>query len=73
MRDWRLSPAVFRVLSVKVLLNELPLEGKEKKRKKVLLATKIHAGGEKSRSILDYVDAALRPISNNQGFIGELK
>lgn len=50
----------------------MPLEGKEKKRKKVLLATKIQAGGDKSKSILDYVDEKIRPISNNQGFIGEL-
>lgn len=49
----------------------MPLEGKEKKRKKVLLATKIQAGGDKSKSILDYVDITVRPISNNQGFIGE--
>lgn len=47
------------------------MEGKEKKRKKVLLATKIQAGGDKSKSILDYVDTTVRPISNNQGFIGE--
>lgn len=58
---------------MKILLIEVPLEGKEKKRKKVLLATKIQAGGDKSKSILDYVDATVRPISNNQGFIGECK
>lgn len=56
---------------VQILLIEVPLEGKEKKRKKVLLATKIQAAGDKSRSILDYVDETIRPISNNQGFIGE--
>lgn len=56
---------------IKILLIEVPLEGKEKKRKKVLLATKIQAGGDKSKSILDYVDETIRPISNNQGFIGE--
>lgn len=55
-----------------ILLIEVPLEGKEKKRKKVLLATKIQAAGDKSKSILDYVDETIRPISNNQGFIGEL-
>lgn len=47
------------------------MEGKEKKRKKVLLATKIPAGGDRSKSILDYVDTTVRPIYNNQGFIGE--
>ena len=46
------------------------MEGKEKKRKKVLLTTKIKAG-DKSKSILDYVDEIMRPISNNQGFSGE--
>lgn len=56
----------------KILLKEVPLEGKEKKRKKVLLATKIKPG-DKSRSILDYVDETMRPISNNQSFIGETK
>lgn len=58
-------------MPVKILLIEVPLEGKEKKRKKVLLATKIQTGGDKSKSILDYVDETIRPISNNQGFIGE--
>lgn len=62
---------MFPLLPVKILLIEVPLEGKEKKRKKVLLATKIQAGGDKSKSILDYVDETIRPISNNQGFIGE--
>lgn len=62
---------MFPLVSVQILLIEVPLEGKEKKRKKVLLATKIQAGGDKSKSILDYVDETIRPISNNQGFIGE--
>lgn len=62
---------VFSMVPVKILLIEVPLEGKEKKKKKVLLATKIQAGGDKSKSILDYVDERIRPISNNQGFIGK--
>lgn len=62
---------MFLLVTVKILLSEVPLEGKEKKRKKVLLATKIHTGGDKSKSILDYVDETIRPISNNQGFIGK--
>lgn len=62
---------LFPLVPVQILLIEVPLEGKEKKRKKVLLATKIQAGGDKSKSILDYVDETIRPISNNQGFIGE--
>lgn len=61
----------FLWLSTKILLFEVPIEGKEKKKKKVLLATKIQAGGDKSKSILDYVDTTVRPVTNAQGFIGE--
>lgn len=60
----------FLLAHLKILLKEVPLEGKEKKRKKVLLATKIKPG-DKSRSILDYVDETVRPLSNNQSFMGE--
>lgn len=63
--------ATCSLLLIKIMLIEVPLEGKEKKRKKVLLATKIQSGGDKSKSILDYVDTTVRPLSNNQGFIGE--
>uniref|UniRef100_A0A3B4XTR6 KRIT1 ankyrin repeat containing n=1 Tax=Seriola lalandi dorsalis TaxID=1841481 RepID=A0A3B4XTR6_SERLL len=66
-----LSSKEYRAKAYEILLIEVPLEGKEKKRKKVLLATKIQAGGDKSKSILDYVDETIRPISNNQGFIGK--
>lgn len=48
----------------------MPLEGKEKKRKKVLLATKIKAG-DKSKSILDYVDETIKPLSSNQSCAGK--
>uniref|UniRef100_A0A8D3DMK1 FERM domain-containing protein n=1 Tax=Scophthalmus maximus TaxID=52904 RepID=A0A8D3DMK1_SCOMX len=66
-----LSSKEYRAKAYEILLIEVPLEGKEKKRKKILLATKIQAGGDKSKSILDYVDETIRPISNNQGFIGK--
>ncbi|XP_068590836.1 krev interaction trapped protein 1-like [Cebidichthys violaceus] len=66
-----LSSKEYRAKAYEILLVEVPLEGKEKKRKKVLLATKIQAAGDKSKSILDYVDETVRPISNNQGFIGK--
>ena len=56
---------------IQIMLIEIPLEGKEKKKKRVLLATKIQAEGDKARSILDFVDETTKPISNNQGFIGE--
>lgn len=64
---------MFPLAAVQILLIEVPLEGKTKKRKKVLLATKIQVGGDKTKSILDFVDATVRPISNNQSFIGEGK
>ncbi|XP_010871934.1 krev interaction trapped protein 1 [Esox lucius] len=66
-----LSSKEYRAKSYEILLIEVPLEGKEKKRKKVLLATKIQADGDKAKSILDYVDETTKPISNNQGFIGK--
>ncbi|KAF3833987.1 hypothetical protein F7725_025191 [Dissostichus mawsoni] len=66
-----LSSKEYRAKAYEILLIEVPLEGKEKKRKKVLLATKIQAAGDKSKSILDYVDETVRPISNNQSFIGK--
>uniref|UniRef100_A0A8C9W6J9 KRIT1 ankyrin repeat containing n=1 Tax=Scleropages formosus TaxID=113540 RepID=A0A8C9W6J9_SCLFO len=66
-----LSSKEYRAKAYEILLIEVPLEGKEKKRKKVLLGTKIQAGGDASRSILDYVDETTKPISNNQGFIGK--
>lgn len=59
------------LVPIQILLIEIPLEGKEKKRKKVLPATKVQAEGDKARAVLDYVDEATKPISNNQGFIGE--
>uniref|UniRef100_A0A665TGH5 FERM domain-containing protein n=1 Tax=Echeneis naucrates TaxID=173247 RepID=A0A665TGH5_ECHNA len=66
-----LSSKEYRAKAYEILLIEVPLEGKEKKKKKVLLATKIQAGGDKSKSILDYVDETIRPLSNNQGFVGK--
>ncbi|KAJ3609095.1 hypothetical protein NHX12_023622 [Muraenolepis orangiensis] len=35
------------------------------------MATKILAGGDRTRSILDYVDEMTKPISNNQGLMGK--
>lgn len=55
---------------MQILLIEVPLEGKEKKRKKVLLGTKIQADSDRTKSILEYVDETTKPISNNQGIIG---
>uniref|UniRef100_A0A672Z5Z2 FERM domain-containing protein n=1 Tax=Sphaeramia orbicularis TaxID=375764 RepID=A0A672Z5Z2_9TELE len=66
-----LSSKEYRAKAYEILLIEVPLEGKEKKRKKVLLATKIKSGGDKSKSILDYVDETVKLMSNSQGFIGK--
>uniref|UniRef100_A0AAR2M5T9 Krev interaction trapped protein 1 n=1 Tax=Pygocentrus nattereri TaxID=42514 RepID=A0AAR2M5T9_PYGNA len=65
-----LSSKEYRAKAYEILLIEVPLEGKEKKRKKVLLGTKIHADSDKAKSVLEYVDEATKPISNNQGIIG---
>uniref|UniRef100_A0A8C8MGU9 FERM domain-containing protein n=1 Tax=Oncorhynchus tshawytscha TaxID=74940 RepID=A0A8C8MGU9_ONCTS len=66
-----LSSKEYRAKAYEILLIEVPLEGKEKKRKKVLLATKIQANGDTARYILDYVEEMTKPISNNKGFIGK--
>ncbi|KAJ8333545.1 hypothetical protein SKAU_G00415530 [Synaphobranchus kaupii] len=66
-----LNSKEYKAKAYEILLIEVPLEGKEKKRKKVLLGTKIQADSDISRSILEYVDEATKPISNNQGFIGK--
>ncbi|KAJ8409823.1 hypothetical protein AAFF_G00218820 [Aldrovandia affinis] len=66
-----LSSKEYRAKAYEILLIEVPLEGKEKKRKKVLLRTKIPADSDTSKSVLEYVDETTKPISNNQGFIGK--
>ncbi|XP_056597344.1 krev interaction trapped protein 1 [Triplophysa dalaica] len=66
-----LNSKEYRAKAFEILLIELPLEGKEKKRKKVLLGTKIHAGRDRTKSILEYVDETTKPISNNQGILGK--
>ncbi|KAJ8273385.1 hypothetical protein GJAV_G00101010 [Gymnothorax javanicus] len=66
-----LNSKEYKAKAYEILLIEVPPEGKEKKRKKVLLETKILADGDISRSILEYVDETTKPISNNQGFIGK--
>uniref|UniRef100_A0AAY4EJQ8 FERM domain-containing protein n=1 Tax=Denticeps clupeoides TaxID=299321 RepID=A0AAY4EJQ8_9TELE len=66
-----LSAKEYRPKAYEILLIEVPLEGKEKKRKKVLLRTKVQVDGDTTRSILDYVDETTKPISNNQGFTGK--
>ncbi|XP_066571554.1 krev interaction trapped protein 1 [Amia ocellicauda] len=66
-----LNSKEYRAKAYEILLLEVPLEGKEKKRKKVLLGTKIQADSDRSRTILEYVDETTKPISNNQGIKGK--
>ncbi|XP_063042167.1 krev interaction trapped protein 1 [Engraulis encrasicolus] len=66
-----LTSKEYRAKAYEILLIEVPQEGKEKKKKKILLGTKIQANGDRTKSILDYVDETTKPISNNQGLIGK--
>lgn len=57
--------------SSKILLHEVPIEGQKKKRKKVLLETKLQGNSEITQGILDYVVETTKPISPaNQGIRG---
>ncbi|KAG2465154.1 KRIT1 protein, partial [Polypterus senegalus] len=67
-----LNSKEYRAKAYEILLLEIPLEGKEKKRKKVLLTTKVQGDSDFFKVILEYVDEMTRPIStNNQGFKGK--
>lgn len=56
----------------KILLHEVPIEGQKKKRKKVLLETKLQGNSEITQGILDYVVETTKPISPaNQGIRGK--
>ena len=58
--------------SSKILLHEVPIEGQKKKRKKVLLETKLQGNSEITQGILDYVVETTKPISPaNQGIRGK--
>lgn len=53
------------------MLHEVPIEGQKKKRKKVLLETKLQGSSEITQGILDYVVETTKPISPaNQGIRG---
>lgn len=55
----------------KILLHEVPIEGQKRKRKKVLLETKLQDNSEIAQDILDYVVETTKPISPvNQGIRG---
>ncbi|XP_028647065.1 krev interaction trapped protein 1 isoform X1 [Erpetoichthys calabaricus] len=67
-----LNSKEYRAKAYEILLLEIPLEGKEKKRKKVLMTTKVQGDSDFFKVILEYVDEMTRPIStNNQGFKGK--
>ncbi|XP_048195969.1 krev interaction trapped protein 1 isoform X2 [Perognathus longimembris pacificus] len=63
-----LNSREYRAKSYEILLHEVPIEGQKKKRKKVLLETKLQANSEITQGILDYVVETTKPISPaNQG------
>lgn len=65
------KPSFFKFFSSKILLHEVPIEGQKKKRKKVLLETKLQGNSEVTQGILDYVVETTKPISPaNQGIRG---
>ncbi|XP_009999872.1 PREDICTED: krev interaction trapped protein 1 isoform X2 [Chaetura pelagica] len=67
-----LNSREYRAKSYEILLLEVPIEGQKKKRRKVLLETKLQGGTEITQGILDYVLEATKPISPaNQGIKGK--
>uniref|UniRef100_A0AC11BQ18 KRIT1 ankyrin repeat containing n=1 Tax=Ovis aries TaxID=9940 RepID=A0AC11BQ18_SHEEP len=67
-----LNSREYRAKSYEILLHEVPIEGQKKKRKKVLLETKLQANSEITQGILDYVVETTKPISPaNQGIRGK--
>ncbi|ELW56952.1 Krev interaction trapped protein 1 [Tupaia chinensis] len=67
-----LNSREYRAKSYEILLHEVPIEGQKKKRKKVLLETKLQSNSEITQGILDYVVETTKPISPaNQGIRGK--
>ncbi|XP_013013714.1 krev interaction trapped protein 1 isoform X3 [Cavia porcellus] len=67
-----LNSREYRAKSYEILLHEVPIEGQKKKRKKVLLETKLQGNNEITQGILDYVVETTKPISPaNQGIRGK--
>nr|XP_054093772.1 krev interaction trapped protein 1 isoform X4 [Callithrix jacchus] len=67
-----LNSREYRAKSYEILLHEVPIEGQKKKRKKVLLETKLQGNSEITQGILDYVVETTKPISPaNQGIRGK--
>ncbi|KAL7976555.1 hypothetical protein Chor_008504 [Crotalus horridus] len=67
-----LNSREYRAKSYEILLLEVPIEGHKKKRRKMLLETKIQEGSDITQSILDYILETTKPISpGNQGIKGK--
>lgn len=67
-----LNSREYKAKSYEILLHEVPIEGQKKKRKKVLLETKLQDNSEITQGILDYVVETTKPISPaNQGIRGK--
>ncbi|XP_060104483.1 krev interaction trapped protein 1 isoform X2 [Heteronotia binoei] len=67
-----LNSREYRAKSYEILLLEVPIEGHKKKRKKMLLETKLQGGSDVTQSILDYILETTKPISpGNQGIKGK--
>ncbi|KAF6086312.1 hypothetical protein HJG60_008495 [Phyllostomus discolor] len=67
-----LNSREYKAKSYEILLHEVPIEGQKKKRKKVLLETKLQGNSEVTQGILDYVVETTKPISPaNQGIKGK--
>nr|KAF6338243.1 hypothetical protein mPipKuh1_007967 [Pipistrellus kuhlii] len=67
-----LNSREYKAKSYEILLHEVPIEGQKKKRKKVLLETKLQGNSEITQGILDYVVETTKPISPaNQGIRGK--
>ncbi|KAF7245819.1 Krev interaction trapped protein 1, partial [Varanus komodoensis] len=67
-----LNSREYRAKSYEILLLEVPIEGHKKKRRKMLLETKLQGGSDITQSILDYIVETTKPISpGNQGIKGK--
>ncbi|XP_029444719.1 LOW QUALITY PROTEIN: krev interaction trapped protein 1 [Rhinatrema bivittatum] len=67
-----LNSREYRAKSYEILLLEVPIEGQKKKKKKVLLETKLPLDSEKTQEILDFVAETTKPLSpTNLGIKGK--
>ncbi|XP_053323931.1 krev interaction trapped protein 1 [Spea bombifrons] len=64
-----LSSREYRAKLYEILMIEVPVEGQKKKRRKLLLETKLHGDKDRTQEILDYVLETTKP--SNQGVKGK--